>query len=162
MIRKYPKGDAELWCDEGGPVCMVIGGVMVMHRYEAAYGITHCQNSVQRLRREAKGHVLMAGLGIGEHCRMIQDLCASITIIEINQNVIDLVSQYVDHRQVKIIHDDFVRFIEETNQRYSIVWIDHDGATTPESRDEYRRRCQRVLFDDESKVLFWEPTEGNE
>lgn len=158
MIQKHILGDVVLHTDEGGPVSITVGGLLVMGRDDEILGGFGYRESVINLRRKARGRMLMAGLGIGLHIRMCQEECGSITVVEVNRNVIDLVRQYVD-RRVNIIHADFNEYIMETDDKYDIVWVDHldhhDGIPK-HLRKRYSEHCPRLLADDESELLFWD------
>lgn len=75
----------------------------------------------------AFGDVLIGGLGIGLILLAIQDKpqVKSITVIEKNKDVIDIVaSQLPLSDKVKIIHDDVYTYKPEPRQRFDIIYLD--------------------------------------
>lgn len=75
--------------------------------------------------QHAKGSVLITGLGLG----MVANACAlkpqvtSVTVIEINQNVIDLVKPTL-HRKVKVICADALEWKGKRGQKWDVIWHD--------------------------------------
>lgn len=75
----------------------------------------------------AHGDILIAGLGIGLIVLPIQDRenVKSITIIEKNQEVIDLVaSQLPLNNKIKIINADILKWEPKTSEKYDVIYID--------------------------------------
>jgi hypothetical protein len=81
----------------------------------------------------AKGDVLIAGLGIGLILLPIQEKeeVTSITIVELHQEVIDLISPYIPlHPKVTIVNDDIFTYIPD--RTYDTIWVDI-WTTAPEA-----------------------------
>ena len=77
--------------------------------------------------RNAHGDVLIAGLGIGLIVLPIQDKeeVNSITIIEMNQEVIDLVTPQLPlNSKVRIIKADIFKWKPEQGTRYDVIYFD--------------------------------------
>lgn len=75
----------------------------------------------------AHGDILIGGLGIGMIIMAIQDKpeVHSITVIEKNQEVIDLVaSQLAFNDKVKIVNADVFEWIPDQNAKYDMVYMD--------------------------------------
>lgn len=71
--------------------------------------------SMQMFGEAAYGHVVTTGLGLGliVHELVKNSSVTSITVVEINPDVITLMSPFLPHDdRVKIIEDDFYQFIE--------------------------------------------------
>lgn len=94
--------------------------------------------SMQNYAINSMGNVLVAGLGLG---LVIHELCKnvdvnSITVVEINEDVIELITPLLltsEYCNIKIIKDDFYNFINETKERFDRVIVD---LWTTESLDE--------------------------
>jgi len=74
----------------------------------------------------AIGSVLINGLGIGMVLKniLLKDIVTEVTVIEINQDLIDLVGpHYVDHR-VTIVCADALTYKPPKGERYNAVWHD--------------------------------------
>jgi len=72
----------------------------------------------------ARGDVLIGGLGIGLLPTLIKDKVASIDIVELNQEVIDLVFHQVATEKMRIIHDDICHYLTSTEKRYDFICVD--------------------------------------
>ena len=75
----------------------------------------------------AHGHVLLAGLGLGmvlhgleKHMGRIQ----SITVVEINQDVIDLVAKHYKHPKIKIVQGDITTWTPPEGMKYDVIYFD--------------------------------------
>lgn len=89
--------------------------------------------------RNAHGDVLIGGLGIGMIVLAVQDEpeVNSITILEKNQEVIDLVgSQLPLNDKVKIIHSDVFEWKPEKGKKYNCIYMDIWNYI---NRDVYKR-----------------------
>jgi len=80
---------------------------------------------------QAKGHVLINGLGLGWIVEALfqKKEVKTITVIEKSKDVIDLVKQhYYDkcpkNKHIIIVHADAFEYKPQKNQRYSAVWHD--------------------------------------
>lgn len=75
----------------------------------------------------AHGDILIGGLGIGMVILAIQDKpeVKSITVIEKNQEVINIVASQLDfNEKVKIICDDVFEWKPEKNVKYDVAYMD--------------------------------------
>ena len=79
---------------------------------------------------KAKGHVLVLGLGLGyvPFMMALKQEVKSITIIEKDQDIIDLFNNliaphFVNKNKIKIIHDDAINYVKK-NQRYDYIFAD--------------------------------------
>lgn len=87
------------------------------------------QWSMQDYARNSAGRVLVAGLGLGlvTHELLENIDVDSITIIEKNKDVIDLISPLLpkaENVKFDIINDDFYVFINETSRQFDRIIID--------------------------------------
>jgi len=79
---------------------------------------------------KAHGNVLIAGLGIG---LVLPPLCAnprvtSVTVLELEQDVINLVAPYHKHPKLKILHADVFEwrpsYSQVDNAKYDVIYFD--------------------------------------
>lgn len=85
--------------------------------------------SMQNYARNSTGRVLVAGLGLGLVTHQLLDSVDidSITVIEINEDVINLISPLLpkaENVKLEIISDDFYKFINETKDPFDRIIID--------------------------------------
>lgn len=83
--------------------------------------------AMQIYARKAYGKVLTTGLGLGlvthELCK--NDRVESITIVELNPNVIELIQGYLPNDpRIKIVNQDLWEFIKEDNTRWDCMIVD--------------------------------------
>ncbi len=76
--------------------------------------------------RMAKGDVLIHGLGLGCALNVVANKpqVESITVVEIEQDVIDLVAPHFQHKNIEIIHADAMTWTPPKGKRYHAVWHD--------------------------------------
>lgn len=84
------------------------------------------------LVRHAHGRVLIAGLGIG---MVLWPIAAKhdvteIVVIEKSPDVIALVGDHVPRGKVRIIAADINEWRPEPEERFNVVWFDHDCTYT--------------------------------
>ena len=100
---------------------------------------------------QAKGRVLIHGLGLGllVHQLLEKDDVEHIRVVEINQNVIDLVSPTIDDPRVEIVHGDCLK-IKANGERWDFIWHDiwftYNEDVHEESKFLHRRwgrRCEK-------------------
>ena len=74
----------------------------------------------------ARGNVLINGLGLGVCLKAIleKDEVESVTVIEKQQDVIDLISPYFDDERLTIIHADSLEWKPPKGAYYDFVWHD--------------------------------------
>lgn len=81
--------------------------------------------------RSANGHVLIAGLGLGFIIVALVNnpQVESITVVELNQDVIDLVAPQVEHKKLTVVHGDIEQYRDNLKGRkfdaiYFDIWPD--------------------------------------
>ncbi len=75
----------------------------------------------------AKGHVLINGLGIGIILEVLLESpkVTKITVVEISEDLIELVAPYFENeKKLEIIHDDAFEYKPPQGIRYDAVWHD--------------------------------------
>lgn len=107
--------------------------------------------AMKSMARSAAGHVLIGGLGLG----ILAWLCASrplvksVTVIEINPGVIDLVRPVVNHPKIAVGQGDIWEYLARTTDRYDFIgldiWPDAGRAVleSPRAKDYCRRALAR-------------------
>jgi spermidine synthase len=91
--------------------------------------------------REARGKVLIAGLGLGMilHPILKKKEVQSVTVVEKYQDVIDLVSHTLDHKKLRVICADIFNWLPRDDQKFDTIYFDiwydaTNGVATPEKR----------------------------
>ena len=150
---------------------LVINGVFIMATYNALSSellvrIPVIQSSKPDLK------ILIGGLGLGfsvkEAC--LSDSVRAIHVVELSKHIIDinrsalraLNGKYLEDRRVRVIHDDFVHYIEHTEIQYDIICMDIDNGPmllVKESNGEayqpdFFRKIRRVLNSDGVYVIW--------
>jgi hypothetical protein len=84
------------------------------------------KQSNRQFVREAKGDVLIAGLGIGMILlpTLNKAEVTSITVIEKEQDVIDLVSPHYQHDKLKVICADIFEWSPAKGQKFDTIYFD--------------------------------------
>lgn len=100
--------------------------------------------------RYFKGDILINGLGLGIfpwHLVNIPEV-NSVTVIEIDQDVIHLVEPHIKHPKLKVIHADCFEYTPPKGKRYDFVWHDIWDHISEDNLPEmkklhrkYGRRC---------------------
>ena len=110
----------------------------------------------------ARGDVLVAGLGLGMIIPPILQRCTSLTVIEANPLVYQLVARHYQHPKLSILRAD--AFSWEPHRRFDFIWLDIWPDKRIENRQEmaqlvrrYRRHLKpggriRSWFQDELKA----------
>lgn len=120
------------------------GGTLVMSDTPAEQR-DHCYAVMN-----AKGSCLLNGLGIGMVLKniLLKDEVTDVTVVEISQDLIDLVSPHYNDSRVNFICSDALTYKPPKGKRYNMVW--HDiwdyicGDNLPEMERlhrKYSRRC---------------------
>lgn len=109
--------------------------------------------------KQARGKVLIAGLGLGYDVLIIKNKpnIISIDVIEIDKEIIDLVSSVVKDQKVKIIHDRILHYMQTTNKKYDTIYFDifpHDVVNYPEQVQILINQARKML-NTNGKILFW-------
>ena len=82
--------------------------------------------AMNSMARSASGHVLIGGLGLG----ILAWLCASkpvvqsVTVVEIQQGVIDIVSPVVSNPKIAVVRGDAWEHIGKTPHKYDFIGLD--------------------------------------
>jgi hypothetical protein len=107
--------------------------------------------------KNAKGNVLVGGLGLGMYAFMIakKKEVTSITVIEKEKDIIKL--RNLKHPKIKVIHDDIWKFIRKTKKKFDYAYIDiHYSTGAMEYKDTvlpmrkiFEKRFNGMLVD------FW-------
>lgn len=82
--------------------------------------------------REMHGDCLIAGLGLGFILAPALRVCDTVTVIEKNQDVIDLVSPKFKNKKLTIVHGDikqfgkktWPKFLEAEGKKYDTIYLD--------------------------------------
>ena len=88
--------------------------------------VTWDNGTHQEFISEAKGDILMGGLGLGYDVWAIKDKpeVKKIDVVEMQQEVIDLVWKHTDKSKAILHHDKLLNFMNNTTNRYDLIWID--------------------------------------
>jgi hypothetical protein len=91
----------------------------------------------------ARGTVLVTGLGLACVARMLQanPLVESITVVEKEQDVIDLVWPYTSHDRIELVHADAFEYLKKCRRRWDCTWHDIWSDT---DRDEPHLQVQHM------------------
>ena len=109
----------------------------------------------QEFFEKAKGDILIAGLGLGMCHKplMEKNEVKSVTIIEINKDVIDLVWNHCDKdERFILIHQDILTWEPPKNKKYDVGWFDisFEEINYKEFKqkilDKYESVCDNILF----------------
>jgi hypothetical protein len=95
-------------------------------------GVTVMSNTPDEIRdfyrfvRNAKGSVLVNGLGLGVLLNALLEKpeITDITVVEISEDVIKLVAPYITDKRVTIVHSDCFTYKPPKGKRYNAVWHD--------------------------------------
>lgn len=109
----------------------------------------------QEFFQKAKGDILIAGLGLGmchEALMQKQDV-KSVTIVEVNKDVIDLVWDHCPKdERFELIHDDILKWNPPKHKKYDFGWFDisFEGIDYQEFKEKistkYKSICETILF----------------
>lgn len=89
----------------------------------------------------ANGHVLIAGLGLGMIILPLLDKpeIKSITVVEKNQNVINLIYPYLKSSKLTVINADIFEWKPEKTIKYDCIYFDIWAIITTENIPEIKR-----------------------
>lgn len=120
---------------------------------------THEYREHQELWDGATGDVLIGGLGIGLVNQKLIDYpnITSITIVEKNQEVIDLVWQHVPKdSRFTLIHADIDTWAPPENSHWHYGWFDTwIGDNTIANHEEYNQMLQQKYSSFCDQIGFW-------
>ena len=76
--------------------------------------------------RDAKGDVLIAGLGLGmlAVAMSLKESVRSITIVENNSDVIALVGPHIASEKITVVHGDIFTWLPGRGQKWDCIWFD--------------------------------------
>ena len=98
---------------------------------------------------QAYGEVLLSGLGLGIAAWLSAHNfnTKSITVVEKQPEVIELIEPVIDHPKIKVINDDIYNYLDNTKNRYDFVSIDiwPDIGTAFFEYAQFRELCSKVL-----------------
>jgi spermidine synthase len=111
-------------------------------------------------------HIVMIGLGGGSLAKFCYRHLPSsrITVVEINQDVIDLREEFCipkDEERFRVIHDDGARFIEQLDEPIDVLLIDAfdaEGIAPSLAKSDFYASAARRLTENGTLVMnFWGP-----
>jgi len=108
------------WCPEGTYACLRVNGCLMMSD-------TRMEHSTNwTVVHEARGHVLIAGLGLGMilHPILAKKEVLSVTVIEKYADVIALVGPTVKHKKLAIIEGDIYEWKPAKGTKYDCIYFD--------------------------------------
>ena len=81
---------------------------------------------MQDLANAAMGRVLVAGLGLGLviHALEANEAVTAIDVVEIDEDVIGLITPLIEMKKTRIINIDFWRYLYETEESYDTFILD--------------------------------------
>lgn len=115
-------------------------------------------NTMKKDIEDSFGDVLTFGLGMGYFSYMasLKDNVNSVTIIEANEEVIELFNKMIlpffkNKDKIHIIHDDAFHYIENINKKYNYLFIDiwhdvSDGLDLYQRFKKYEQEYPNMLF----------------
>ena len=79
--------------------------------------------------KEAKGRVLMGGLGLGMSATLFaeKDNVKEVCVVEISKEIIKLCRPR--NKKIKVIHEDIWNFLKTTKEKFDYIYIDIHYAT---------------------------------
>jgi len=103
---------------------------------------------------KANGHVLIAGLGLGMILKAVEnyDCIKSITVIEKEQDVIDIINPQLKlHSNVNIICADIFEWVPLQGMKYDVIyfdiWSEICGDNYTEMKRLHRKFCRKLNRD---------------
>jgi len=90
---------------------------------------------------EARGHVFIAGLGLG---MILVPILAKpdvtrVTVVEKHQDVIDLIAPHFQDPRLEIIHSDIFEFKPEKGSKFDVIYFDIWPSMSADNLPEMRR-----------------------
>jgi len=108
--------------------------------------------------RKAKGDVLECGLGLGYftyHASKKKNV-NTLTILEHEKNIIDLVYPVVSNYKTDIVQTDAIKFIKKTTNKYDMINIDFVGGMVPYSEIEKLKQLTKRCLKPKGIAVFWQ------
>ncbi len=106
----------------------------------------------------ARGDVLDLGLGIGyfsHHAKQKKEV-KSVTIVEKQKEIIDLVYPAIKNKKTKIIHDDAMKFLRKNKKKYDMINIDFLGGMLPFDEMKKLRKLGEKNLKPDGIVVLWQ------
>lgn len=106
----------------------------------------------------ARGDVLDLGLGIGYfsyHAKRKPEV-KSVTIVEKQKEVIELIYPAIKDKKTKIIHDDARKFLRKNKKKYDMINIDFVGGMLPFDEMQQLRKLGEKHLKPDGIVILWQ------
>lgn len=103
---------------------------------------------------QAKGNILVAGLGLGMFLTAIKDKkeVTKITVVEKSSDIIKLIGKYYQDEKIEIINEDIFNF--KTDDEFDLIWIDIWADICSDNLKEMEKL--KIKFSKNSKnILCW-------
>lgn len=154
-LRCIRDGDSDMCMTDGIYHRLIVGGELMMSdtRMEKRSNEDFCF--------QAKGDVLIAGLGLGLilhnlKSKVEKGFITSITVIEKSQDVIDLISPYYEDMSVNYLCADIMEYKPE--QKYDTIYFDIWSTIDTENMPEINKlhqKWKRYKADKNSFMKSW-------
>ncbi len=118
-------------------------------------------NTMENDINNCYGNVVTFGLGLGYFAYMasLKDSVNEVTIVEINEDVIQLFTKFILPQfkfkdKIKIIKKDAYEFVREGLSNYDYAYVDiyHDAG---DGKEVYKKMLEIVKDEDRNKLNFW-------
>lgn len=108
--------------------------------------------------KRAYGDVLCVGLGIGYFPFIASKKLGvnSVTIVEKNEDVINLVYPQIANKKTNVIQADFYNYARTTDERYDFIYLDVWGSITAPLRGiEISTKIAKRCLKPKGKIMCW-------
>lgn len=108
--------------------------------------------------KKANGDVLELGLGIGyfTYHASQKDNVRSITIVEKQKEIINLVYPVIKNKKTRLVHEDAERFMKKTKKKFNMINIDFVAGMLPfDEMEKLKKLAQKILKPD-GVVVMWQ------
>lgn len=97
--------------------------------------------------KDAKGNVLIGGLGLGYVASKIiaKPNVKSVTVVELEKDIIDMVQPYIDDR-IKVIHMDLFKYLESGVAKFNYAYFDIWYTTSERDWLKYVLPLRRLIW----------------
>lgn len=131
-----------MYCPPGKYVRLLIGDTIVMSNSRME------QNSNWEVVNVAHGNVLLAGLGLGMIVIPIVEKAnvKSVTVIEANQDVIDLVLPHVQHEKLSVVCADIFDWRPVKGTLYDSIYFDIWSEISEDNLQQMRKLHYRFKY----------------
>jgi len=162
VFKPIVKGSAEIRIDTPDKFERMMGALHGMPLYQESYVRLLVNGELVMTDAEferrtnygficnAQGDILIAGLGIGLILGPALEKGKSVTVVEINQDVISLVAPAFPHSKLRIIHEDIYKWKPAKGQMFDTIyfdiWADFSEDTNAEAA-KLRRKFSKYLRD---------------